>query len=78
MKEAELSQADVAHAIGTSVTYVNNLLTGSGNRPNETRDQMLRDANNWLDREARARENRRSEQFVETRVARRHRQEPGR
>ena len=30
---------------------------------------MLRDVNNWLDREARARENRRSEDFVVTRVA---------
>ena len=71
MHDAELSQADVARAIGTSTTYVSNVLNRTGNLPEETRDQVLRDANNWLDREARARESRRPAEFVETRVAQR-------
>jgi DNA transposition AAA+ family ATPase len=71
MREAELSQADVARAIGQSTTYINNVLSSSDKVPTETRDQILRDVNNWLDREARARENRRPARFVETRVARR-------
>lgn len=71
MRDAELSQADVARAIGTSTTYVNNVLNNTGTLPEDTRDQVLRDANNWLDREARARESRRPAEFVETRVAQR-------
>lgn len=71
MRDAELAQADVARAIGTSSTYINNVLNRSGTLPDETRDQLLRDANNWLDREARARESRRPAEFVETRVAQR-------
>lgn len=70
MKETGLAQAHVAKAVGTSATYVNNLMTGSGNLPDETRDQLLRDINNWLDREVRARENRRPDGYVETTVAR--------
>jgi len=71
MQDAGLSQDDVARAIGVNKTYLSNIFTGSGNLPPDTRDQILRDANNWLDREARARENRRPDTFVETRVARR-------
>lgn len=68
MRDAELSQADVAKALGHSVTYVNNLLNLTGTLPPETRDQMLRDINVWLDREARAKENVRPDHFVETGV----------
>lgn len=71
LRDAGLSQSDLARAIGTSATYVNNALNRTGTIPDETRDQVLRDANNWLDREARARENRKPAEFVETRVAKR-------
>lgn len=71
MKEYKLSQADVAKGVGSSPTYINNLLTDSGNLPAATRDRLLRDINGWVDRECRARENKRPDDFVLTRVAER-------
>ena len=71
MKEAGLSQSDVAEAIGQSSTYLSNLLTSAASLPEATRDRMLRDINNWLDREAKAREAERPADFVVTRVAER-------
>ena len=72
MEEHGLSQDDVARGTGYSKTYISNLLTKAASLPAATRDQMLRDINNWLDREARARENRRPDDFVLTRVAERY------
>lgn len=69
MADAELSQGDLAKALGTSVTYISNLLSGDAALPAETRDELLRDANNWLDREVRARDAQRPSGYVETRVA---------
>lgn len=69
MGRAELSQADVAKAIGQSTTYINNVLNGTGNIPPAAVDQILRDLNNWLDREVRARDNAKPESFAYTRVA---------
>jgi DNA transposition AAA+ family ATPase len=71
MHDGKFSQSDVARAIGTSTTYINNLLSGTGTLPDDSRDSLLRDLNNWLDREVRAKDSRRSERFVETTVARR-------
>jgi len=68
MREHGLTQADVAKGIGRKTTYVNNLLNEAATLPVATRDEMLRDINNWLDREARARENQRPADFVATRV----------
>lgn len=69
MKDCDLSQSDVAKAVGSNTTYINNLLTNAASVPEETRDALLRDINNWLDREARARENVRPATFVDTKVA---------
>lgn len=71
MKATGLSQSDVAEAVGQSPTYVNNVLTESPSIPPATRDRILRDLNNWLEREARAREAQRPDDFVRTRVAER-------
>lgn len=71
MKAEGLSQSDVADAIGTSATYINNLLTNASSVPEATRDRLLRDVNNWLEREARAKDARRPDDFVVTRVAER-------
>ena len=71
MAEHGLTQADVAKGIGQSATYVNNLINDAGTLPPATRDQMLRDINNWMDREARARDNRRPDDFTVTRPAER-------
>lgn len=71
MADAELSQGDLAKALGTSVTYISNLLSGDAALPAETRDELLRDANNWLDREVRAHDAQKPSGYVETRVARR-------
>lgn len=71
MAEHKLTQADVAKAIGQSATYVSNLLTRATSLPPATRDQILRDLNNWLDREARARDSQRPGDFVSTAPARR-------
>lgn len=71
MKENGLAQADVAECLGTSATYVNNLLTEAAALPVGTRDRLLRDVNNWLEREARAAEAQRPDDFVTTRVAER-------
>ncbi len=71
MREHGLTQADVAKAIGRKTTYVNNLLNEAATLPVATRDEMYRDLNNWMDREARARANRRPDDFVVTRVAER-------
>ena len=70
MQKNGLSQADVAKGIGTSAAYLSNLINGGGPLSDEQRDLLWRDANNWLDREARARAGRRDRRMVETRVAR--------
>lgn len=69
MHDYGVSQADLAKAVGSSSTYVNNLLNVSGAIPADAREKLLRDLNNLLDREARARDNRRPAEFVETPVA---------
>ena len=71
MEDGGLSQTDVAEAIGQSATYVNNLLTKAASLPEATAERMWRDVNNWLEREARARESQRPDDFVRTRVAER-------
>lgn len=69
MEEHGLTQADVGKAIGRNTTYLNNLLNKAATIPAATRDEMWREINQWLDREARARETRRPDDFVLTRVA---------
>ncbi len=71
MAAGNLSQADVADAIGQSTTYVNNLLKSAATLPATARDRMWRDLNNWLEREARAAESERPADFVRTRPAER-------
>lgn len=70
MEARELSQGDVAKALGTTAVYLNQVINDSGTMAEETRSQILRDANNWLDREARAIDQRRPSKMVETKVAR--------
>lgn len=64
MKKRGLSQADLADAIGQSKTYISNLLNNAAALPEATRDQMLRDINNWLEREHRSEESQRPDDFV--------------
>jgi Cdc6-like AAA superfamily ATPase len=71
MGENGLTQEDVAHGIGRSTTYINNLLNNSKALPAQTRDAILLECNNWLDSEARARANQRPADFIKTRVAER-------
>ncbi|MFN0134491.1 MAG: AAA family ATPase [Phycisphaerae bacterium] len=69
MQKTGLTQGDVAKAVGSNATHLSNLLGGGGGMADETRDQLWRDVNNWLDRESRAREAKRGRQMVNTRVA---------
>lgn len=69
METHDLKQSDVASAVASSSTHINNVLNSTGGMAAETRDLLLRDINNWMDREVRARENKRPHHFVDTRVA---------
>jgi DNA transposition AAA+ family ATPase len=72
MKRRGLPQKALADAIGTSATYINNLFTNAASLPEATQDRLWRDLNNWLEREARAEEAERPDDFVRTfRVAER-------
>jgi DNA transposition AAA+ family ATPase len=66
MARKRFSQKDLAEAIGTSATYVNNLFTNAASLPETTQDWLWRDLNNMLDREARAEESQRPDDFVPT------------
>jgi DNA transposition AAA+ family ATPase len=66
MARKGLSQKDLAEAIGSSNTYINNLFTNAASLPEGTQDRLWRDINNWLEREARAEENQRPDAFVQT------------
>lgn len=70
MAQQQLSQGDLAKAVGANKTYISNLFSGTGNLPTESRDEVLRNLNNWLEREARARHQQRDARFVPTSVAR--------
>lgn len=70
MAERKLSDKDVARAIGSTATYVNNLRNQSAALPAATRDKLWRDVRNWMETEARAAERERPEDFVPTSVAR--------
>lgn len=69
MRRSKLSQADVAEAIGQTATYTSNVLSRAPSIPPNTRDRILRDLNNWLERESRAAEAQRPSGWVETLVA---------
>lgn len=71
MRDNKLSQSDLADGVGQTATYINNVLSESGSIPPATRDKILRDINNWLEREARAQAARRPSDFVTTRPAER-------
>ena len=69
LRENDLTQADLADGVGQSATYINNVLSDSGTIPPATRDRIVRDLNNYLEREARARAAQRPDDFVTTRPA---------
>lgn len=71
MAERQLSQSDLAEAIGSTATYVNNLLRSASSLPERTRDDLWRAVRNWLERELRAEERERPKGFVRTTVAER-------
>ena len=58
------SQKDLAEAIGASSTYINNLFTSAASLPQSTQERLWRGLNNVLEREARAEENERPDNFV--------------
>ena len=66
MLRTGFTQKDLAEAIGTSSTYVNNLFTNAAGLPDSTQDRLWRDLNNMLEREARAEESQRPDDFVPT------------
>lgn len=71
MEAHELSQADVAEAVGSTATYINGLLRSAASLPEKTRDELWRAVRNWLERELRAEERERPKGFVRTVVAER-------
>ena len=71
LNKSSYSQADIQDGIGQSAERVSKLLNDRAALPEALLDRMLRDANNWLEREARAAEAQRPAEFVMTRVAER-------
>jgi DNA transposition AAA+ family ATPase len=71
MKRHGLSQKDLAMGIGENTTYINNLLTNPSALPEGVEDRLWRSIDPWIDRDARARENRRDGVYVQTKVAER-------
>jgi len=69
MEQHDLGQAQVAKAVGSSATYISDLLTGSSRLPLVTRDTLLRALNDWMERDHRARESHRDVTLVHTKVA---------
>jgi hypothetical protein len=58
------SDSDYAEAIGQNKTYISNLRSNAAALPEATRDRMLRDLNNLLERERRSEQSQRPDDFV--------------
>jgi len=65
MSEFDITQAEVARAIGESETYVSNVLgLKNTSLPAAKRDELIRKLNHWIEADFRQRSNKRPEGFV--------------
>lgn len=69
LKEFGVSQADFAHQTGASQTNVSVLLNDYKKLPPKTRDELLREVNNWMEENFRERLAKRPDNFVLTAAA---------
>lgn len=70
LREFDISQADVAKALGTNDTYISWLLSRNERYlSGASRDKLARQLNDWIEDDYQHRQTKRPENFVRTRVA---------
>lgn len=69
MAEHDISQTELGAGLGESASAISALFTGSERMPEHKRDQLLRDANNWIEEDAKQRALVRPDNFHLTRIA---------
>ena len=71
LAEFDISQVQLARAIGTNEAYISDLFGRKRDLPVGTRDKLLRAINNWMEEDFRARVARKPENFVELKSSKR-------